>query len=147
MRKQVTEWAEKNKVDVTVDFITSTGNKILITAAAEAQAGNGHDLIQVYNWDVGNFAARLEPVDDVVNELSAQYGDYGAISEYLAKSEGHWWAVPSSTGTLNLTTCGRISMLKNFAGIDLLKMYPAHEADPKLSAGWNYDAFLGAAEA
>jgi ABC-type glycerol-3-phosphate transport system substrate-binding protein len=147
MQKQVNAWADKNKVEVTTDFITSSGNKILVTAAAEAQAGNGHDFMQMYNWDVGNFASRLEPADDVVTELSKQYGSYGTISEYLAKSEGHWWAVPSSTGTLNLTTCGRISMLKKFAGVDLLKMYPAHEADPKISQDWNYDAFLNAAEA
>ena len=147
MQKQVNTWAEKNKVEVTVDFITSSGNKILITAAAESQAGSGHDFMQMYNWDVGNYAGKLEPVDDVVKELSGKYGSYGAISEYLGKSEGHWWAVPSSTGTLNLTTCGRISMLKNYAGVDLLKMYPAHEADPKLSADWNYDTFLHAAEA
>ena len=147
MQKQVDAWANKNKVDVTVDFITSNGKKILITAAAEHQANDGHDFIQMYNWDVGNFAGKLEPVDDVIRSLSGQYGSYGAISEYLAKSNGHWWAVPSSTGTLNLTTCGRISLLKQHAGIDIQKMYPAGPADPKASEGWNYDAFLRAAEA
>jgi ABC-type glycerol-3-phosphate transport system substrate-binding protein len=147
MQKQVTAWAEKNKVEVAVDFITSNGNKLLITASAEAQAGTGHDFMPLYNWDVGSFASKLEPADDVVGELSKQYGSYGAISEYLAKSDGHWWAVPSSTGTLNLTTAGRISMLKNFAGIDVQKMYPTQEADPKLAADWNYEAFLHAAEA
>jgi len=147
MQKQVNAWAEKNKVEVSVDFITSNGKKILITAAAEHQANNGHDFIQMYNWDVGGFSNKLEPVDDVVKELSSQYGSYGAVSEYLAKSAGHWWAVPSSTGTLNLTTCGRISLLKKHAGIDVQKMYPAGPADPQASAGWNYDAFLKAAEA
>ena len=147
MQKQVNAWAEKNKVDVTVDFITSSGNKILITGAAEHQANSGHDFIQMYNWDVGNFANKLEPVDDVVKDLSSKYGAYSTISEYLGKSEGHWNAVPSSTGTLNLTTAGRISMLKKYAGVDILKMYPAGPADPKLSEGWNYDTFLQAAEA
>ena len=147
MQKQVNAWAEKNKVEVTVDFITSSGNKILITAAAEHQANSGHDFIQMYNWDVGNFANKLEPVDDVVRDLSTKYGAYSKISEYLGKSEGHWWAVPSSTGTLNLTTAGRISLLKKHAGIDLLKMYPAEKTDPKASEGWNYEAFLHAAEA
>ena len=147
MQKQVNTWAEKNKVEVALDFITSSGNKILITAAAEAQAGDGHDIMQMYNWDVGNFGDKLEPVDDVVKALSAQYGAYDKIVEYLGKSEGHWWAVPSSTGTLNLTTCGRISLLKKHAGVDLLSMYPAHAADPKASEGWNYDTFLNAAEA
>jgi ABC-type glycerol-3-phosphate transport system substrate-binding protein len=57
MQKQVTAWTEQNKVD----FITSSGNKILITAAAESQAGDGHDFMRMYNWDVGNFAAKLGP--------------------------------------------------------------------------------------
>ena len=147
MQKQVNAWADRNKVDVTVDFITSSGKKILITAAAEHQAGSGHDFIQMYNWDIGNFSSRLEPMDDVVKDMNAKYGAYSNISEYLAKSEGHWWAVPSSTGTLNLTTAARISLLKKHAGIDLLKMYPAERTDPKASEGWTYEAFLHAAEA
>jgi ABC-type glycerol-3-phosphate transport system substrate-binding protein len=146
MQKQVDAWAEKNKVDVTVDFITSSGSKILITAAAEAQAGSGHDFMQMYNWDVGAFAARLEPVDDVIKALTDSYGQYDTISEYLGKSSGHWWAVPSSNGTLNLTTCGRISMLKQYAGLDVVKMYPAHPVDASASSDWNYDRFLQVAE-
>ena len=31
-------WAAKNKVEVTIDFITSIGNKITLTLGAEAQA-------------------------------------------------------------------------------------------------------------
>ncbi len=147
MQKQVDAWANKNKVEVQVDFITSNGKKILITAAAEHQANSGHDFMQMYNWDVGNFADKLEPVDDVIKDLSTKYGSYGAISEYLARTKGKWVAVPSSTGTLNLTTCGRISLLKQHAGIDIRAMYPAGPADPKASEGWNYDTFLKAAEA
>ena len=147
MQRQVDAWAEKNKVDVTVDFITSSGSKILITAAAEAQAGSGHDVMQMSNWDIGSFASRLEPADDVIKALTDSYGNYDSIAEYLGKSAGHWWAVPSSTGTLNLTTCGRINMLKQYAGIDLLKMYPAHPTDGAAASDWNYDRFLDAAEA
>ena len=147
MKKQVDAWAEKNKVEMQVDFITSSGNKILITAAAEHQANSGHDFMQMYNWDIGNFSNKLEPVNDVITQLESKYGKYDTISEYLGKSKGQWWAVPSSTGTLNLTTCGRISMLKQYAGIDIQAMYPAGPADPKASEGWNYDAFLRAAEA
>ena len=44
MQKQVNAWAEKNKVDVTADFITGNGNKLLITGAAEAQSKTGHDI-------------------------------------------------------------------------------------------------------
>ena len=38
MQKQVNDWAAKNKVEASVDFITSTGNKLQLTGVAEAQA-------------------------------------------------------------------------------------------------------------
>src|SRR5476651_2176239 len=38
----VREWAEKEKVEVKIDFITSQGNKLLLTGAAESQAKAGH---------------------------------------------------------------------------------------------------------
>ena len=52
MQQQVDTWAAQSKVDVHVDFITSVGNKLLLTAAAEAQAKTGHDVIALYMWDV-----------------------------------------------------------------------------------------------
>ncbi len=147
MTKQVQAWAEQNKVEVTIDFITSNGSKIEVTQAAESQAGTGHDTLPFYNWEVQTYADRLEPVDDIVQRLTGKYGKYSAVHEYLAKTKGHWAALPSSTGTLNLTCCGRISMLKDYAGIDIQAMYPAHQSDSKSADGWNYDAFLKAAEA
>ncbi|MBV9553295.1 MAG: twin-arginine translocation signal domain-containing protein, partial [Alphaproteobacteria bacterium] len=38
LEKLCHEWAEKEKVEIKVDFITSNGDKDLLTAAAEAQA-------------------------------------------------------------------------------------------------------------
>jgi ABC-type glycerol-3-phosphate transport system substrate-binding protein len=146
MTKQVNTWAEKNKVDVTIDFITSNGFKIQVTQAAEAQAGTGHDTLPFSNWEVQTYSDKLEPVDDVVKYMTGRYGKYSPVHEYLATAKGHWGALPSSTGTLNLTCAGRISLLKQYAGIDVLAMYPAREADPSAAAGWNYDAFLQAAE-
>jgi ABC-type glycerol-3-phosphate transport system substrate-binding protein len=146
MTKQVNTWAEKNKVDVTIDFITSNGFKIQVTQAAEAQAGTGHDTLPFSNWEVHTYSDKLEPVDDVVKYMTGRYGKYSPVHEYLATAKGHWAALPSSTGTLNLTCAGRISLLKQYAGIDVLAMYPAHEADPSAAAGWDYDAFLQAAE-
>ena len=46
----VDEWAAKNKVEVTIDFIPSAGNKIILTQAAEAQARSGHDLLAFDQW-------------------------------------------------------------------------------------------------
>jgi ABC-type glycerol-3-phosphate transport system substrate-binding protein len=39
------EWSAKNNVEVKIDYITSQGDKLPITAAAEAQAGTGHDVM------------------------------------------------------------------------------------------------------
>src|SRR5215467_10358267 len=47
----VDEWAAKNKVEVTIDFIASAGNKIVLTQAAEAQARSGHDLLAFDQWN------------------------------------------------------------------------------------------------
>ena len=41
----VNEWAAKEKVEVSIDYITSQGNKDLLTIAAEAQAKSGHDIL------------------------------------------------------------------------------------------------------
>src|ERR1051325_10747521 len=43
-------WAEKEKVDLEIDFITSQGNKLILTAAAEAQARSGHDILALGRW-------------------------------------------------------------------------------------------------
>src|SRR3954469_13440842 len=103
MTRQVQAWADRNKVDVHIDFITSNGFKIQVTQAAEAQAGTGHDVLPFYSWEVQTYADRLEPVDDVIQAMEKQYGQYSPIAKYLASSKGQWKAVPSSTGNLNLT--------------------------------------------
>jgi spermidine/putrescine-binding protein len=110
MKKQVMAWADKNKVDVAIDFITSNGHKIQITQAAEAQAKTGHDFLPFYNWEVNTYADQLEPMDDVVEAMTTQYGQYSPIHEYLSKLKAHWRALPSSTGTLNLSCCGRLDL-------------------------------------
>ena len=38
LTKLCNEWAEKNKVEITIDYITTQGDKLLLTGAAEAQA-------------------------------------------------------------------------------------------------------------
>src|SRR6478736_7782801 len=65
----VDEWAAKNKVDVTIDFIASAGNKIILTQAAEAQARSGHDLLAFDQWAAQQYADKLTPVNDVMDPL------------------------------------------------------------------------------
>ncbi len=143
----VDAWAEKNKVDVKVDFLTSTGEKINITMAAEAQAGRGHDIFAFEQWTVHQWSDRLTPVDDVVSSLVKQYGPINKANAYLGQIDGKWMAVPTSLGSAPLTICGRISMLKEYAGIDVREWYPAHETKPGHADAWTYDEQLRAAEA
>jgi ABC-type glycerol-3-phosphate transport system substrate-binding protein len=147
MKKQVAAWAEKNKVEVQADFITGNGNKLLMTRAAEAQARTGHDMLAFQTWDVHQYADYLEPVDDVMGRLAAQYGPTNEICEYLGKVEGHWRAVPISSGTQIKGPCGRISLLKNLAGLDVVAMYPARPEHTAAADLWTYEAMLGAMEA
>ncbi len=147
IKKQVATWADKNKVDVSVDFITSNGFKNLLTINAEAQAKTGHDVITIPNWEVQNQAAFLEPVDDVVKRLEAANGRANRVSYYLGQSKGSWLAVPSSWGTQNKGPCGRISLMRDLAGLDLPKMYPASATATPEAAAWTYEAMLKAAEA
>src|ERR1043166_3579594 len=63
------ERAEKEKDDLTVDFITSNGDKDLLTAAAEAQARTGHDVMQLTAWYAPGYAESLEPGDDIMAAL------------------------------------------------------------------------------
>lgn len=140
----IKEWADKEKVDVKVDYITSQGNKLLLTLQAEAQAGSGHDIMEFTNWESAQMNAALEPVDDVVKRVVANNGPIDPAVEYLGKFEGHWLGVPMTRGTLLLGCCSRFDMMKEYAGIDVQALYPAGK--PPNDASWTWDAFLAAAE-
>jgi ABC-type glycerol-3-phosphate transport system substrate-binding protein len=141
----VEEWAAKEKVDVQIDYITTQGNKLLLTFAAEAQAGSGHDILATVNWYIHDNAEHLEPVDDVMEPLIRQNGPVNATVEYLGKVDGRWLAVPATIGSQMKGPCSRIDLMKRHAGIDVQAIYPA-DAPPK-AENWTYDAFLKAAEA
>ena len=147
MKKLVDAWAEKNKVDVQLDFLASVGIKIQITMAAEAQARTGHDVYAFDQWTVQQYADSLDPVDDVMQRLIAKYGKLGHAYEYLAVVDKHWMAVPVGWGSAPLPPCGRISMLKQFCGVDVQAWFPAHPATPEASKDWTYDTQLKMAEA
>jgi ABC-type glycerol-3-phosphate transport system substrate-binding protein len=147
MRQLCMEWAAKEKVDLSVDFITSVGDKLLMTLSAEAQAKTGHDILSFQLWYAAGQAENLTPVDDVMAALISENGKVDASAEYLGKQEGRWIAVPGTWGNSNFPCVARIDLMKQHCGIDLVKMYPAGgPADPALADAWTYDAFLKAAE-
>ena len=147
LAKLCNEWAAKEKVDITIDFITTQGDKLNLTIAAEAQAKAGHDILQMGDWYAAAQADNLEPVDDLVMALITEHGKLAQGSEYIGKQKGRWIAVPTGIQTTALTPCARIDHFKQYVGLDVTRMYPAGiPPDQALVDAWTWDAFLAAAD-
>ncbi len=140
----IKEWSEKEKVEVKVDYITSQGNKLLLTGAAESQAKSGHDIIALSTWLPSRYANQLAAVDDIMEPLIKQNGAVNATVEYLSHLKGKWVAVPATVGSQIKGPCSRLDYMKQYAGLDMQALYPAG-APPKAD-GWTFDTFLKAAE-
>jgi len=141
------EWADKEKVEITIDYITSQGDKLNLTQAAESQARSGHDILSFLAWAAAAQTDNLEPVDDIMAPLIAVNGKISQGIEYVARQKGHWIAVPSCVGSPTLPSCARIDLFKEYLGVDLTEMYPAGKpANDQLAEKWTWDFFLTAAE-
>src|SRR5436305_7340723 len=141
----VNEWAEKAKVEVTIDYIPSQGNKNLLTIAAEAQAKSGHDIFAMPTWWAHANSEQLEDVADIMKPIVAENGDVNGTAKYLGTLNDKWLGVPACVGSQIKGPCSRIDLMKKHAGIDVQAMYPAG-SEPK-AENWTLDTFLKAAEA
>ncbi len=141
----VNEWAAKEKVEVQIDYITGQGNKLLITASAEAQAKSGHDILAMSTWSPHEYANSLESVDDIMEPLIKQNGVVNGTVTYLGRAQNRWLAVPATIGSQIKGPCSRIDLMKQHAGIDVQAMYPA--GSPPMAENWTLDTFIKAAEA
>ncbi len=146
LAKLCREWADKEKVDLQIDFITTQGDKLNLTIAAEAQAKSGHDVLQMGDWYAAAQADNLEPVDELVNSLVAEHGKLVQGSEYIGRQKGRWIAVPTGIQTTAMTPCARIDYFKQHVGLDVTRMYPVGPPDKELADTWTWDNFLTAAE-
>ncbi len=140
----IKEWSDREKVEVKIDYITSQGNKLLLTLSAEAQSGSGHDIMEFTNWESAQMNQAIEPVDDVVQNVVAKNGPIDPAVEFIGKYQGHWLGVPMTRGTLLLGCTARFDMMKDAGGVDVQALYPAGK--PPNDASWTWDAFLVAAE-
>jgi ABC-type glycerol-3-phosphate transport system substrate-binding protein len=95
----VNEWAEKEKVEVTIDYIPSQGNKNLLTIAAEAQAKSGHDIFAMPTWWAHANAEQLEDVADLMGPIVAENGEVNGTVTYLGKAGDKWLGVPACVGS------------------------------------------------
>jgi extracellular solute-binding protein len=148
LNKICQEWGEKNHVEVHIDFITSVGDKDMLTASAEAQAHTGHDIMQHRSWQIAVHRNVLDPMDDIIDRLVKEHGPISKISEYLAKYDGKWRAIPSVVGSQVKPCCSRIDLYKQHCGVDLTEIFPTDEAkrDKAKVDSWNWDLYLSTAE-
>src|SRR5438067_7037300 len=107
----VEEWAAKEKVEVTIDYITSQGDKNLITIAAEAQGRSGHDILAFPTWYPHAYQEQLVDVTDIMEPLIKQNGAVNDTVTYLGKANNKWLAVPATIGSQIKGPCSRIDLM------------------------------------
>lgn len=138
-------WGKANGVEVKIDYITSIGQKNILTAAAEARAKTGHDYVDLPTWQTTIHKESLEPVDEVVKYLTDQYGPMTPDAEYLFNHDGVWRALPAPAGgNHGYPMVSRLDYFKKYVNVDLKKIFPAGKnRDKSLVETWNYENFLG----
>jgi ABC-type glycerol-3-phosphate transport system substrate-binding protein len=141
----VNEWAAKEKVEVSIDYITSQGNQNLLKIAAEAQAKSGHDIFAMPTWWPHANSDLLEPVNDIMTPIIAENGAVNGTVQYLGQLDGKWLGVPACIGSQIKGPCSRIDLMKKLANIDVQEIYPV--GGPPKADNWTLDTFLKAAEA
>jgi ABC-type glycerol-3-phosphate transport system substrate-binding protein len=141
----VNEWAAKEKVEVSIDYITSQGNQNLLKIAAEAQAKSGHDIFAMPTWWPHANSDLLEPVNDIMTPIIAENGNVNGTVQYLGQLDGKWLGVPACIGSQIKGPCSRIDLMKKLANIDVQEIYPV--GGPPKADNWTLDTFLKAAEA
>ncbi len=131
----VNEWAEKEKVEVSIDYITSNGSKDEITIAAEAQAKSGHDILRDADL-VATCPDRTARADERRDEAAHRAERRRQRHRGVSRPElnDQWHAVPFCVGSQIKGPCSRIDLMKKHAGIDVQEMYPAG-ARPRPTTG------------
>src|SRR5437763_14103948 len=104
LTKLCKEWAEKEKVEIKIDYITSQRDKLNLTQAAESQARSGHAMLTFLAWAAAAQSDNLEPVDDIMGPLTAANGKISEGIEFVATQNGHWIGVPACVRSPTLPT-------------------------------------------
>jgi hypothetical protein len=147
MKQLAEDWGKKNNVEVNIDFITSVGEKLMVTAAEEARAKTGHDVLSHILWQIAIFQNELEPMDDVVGEMEKKHGPYTETASYLARFNNSWRGIVAPTGSSTFPMVSRLDLWKQYTNLDLKELFPAGPRDQaKIDQEWTYEKFLGYAK-
>ena len=93
----VNEWAAKEKVEVSIDYISEPGQQVSSSRSQQKrQAKSGHDILAMPTWWPHAQADLLEPMNDVMEPLIKQNGEVNGTVKYLGKAGDKWLGVPAS---------------------------------------------------
>ena len=130
MKKLVDEWAEKNKVDVRARLPHLRRQQ---DQHHHGRRGAGQDRARhLCVRPVDGAAVRRQPRSDGRRDEAADRANTASWvtpTSISASSDKHWMAVPVGWGSAPLTPCGRISLLKKFADIDVQAMVSGAPVD------------------
>ena len=114
-----------------------------MTIAAEAQGGAGHDCIALATWQVHQYADKLAPVDDVMQDLTGKYGKTNEVCEYLGRVQPSGARCRPVRARRLRARAGASACCATHAGLDVVGMYPAKPEHTAAADGWTYEAMLG----
>ena len=105
-------------------------------------------MFSLPTWYSTMFKHSLDPIDDVVEDIINKHGPLLDSARFYAHLDGHWKRVTSTRLDHFLILLYQdMIYLKEHAGIDLKKIFPAHDnRNEELINNWTYDTFLIAAE-
>src|SRR5213076_3194942 len=96
LRRQIAEYSQQMKVQVTLETINANDLQARITAAI--QSGSGADIIlMLHNWP-HLYANALADVSDLCEWKGREQGGYYPHNEAAARSGKRWLALPWGTG-------------------------------------------------
>src|SRR5437764_789064 len=85
LTKLCKEWAEKEKVEIKIDYITSQGDKLNLTQAAEAQARSGHDMLTFLAWVDAVLRAHVAAMVDKDGTITVKSDAMKQVLEWFKK--------------------------------------------------------------
>jgi ABC-type glycerol-3-phosphate transport system substrate-binding protein len=86
-------------------------------------------------------------MDDVMAALEKDAGPVNEVATFLAKIDGHWYGIPTSTGSQVKPCCSRLDLYQQHCGLDLKKIFPASDQrDKALTDTWDWNLYLSTAE-
>src|SRR5438132_12208279 len=104
------DFAAQHSAAFAGDFIDQP--EVAAKLTAEEQARSGHDIIDLQDNLPTIHKDYLVPLDDVVADISKQFGNFYQVAKDSGYGDGHWLALPwTGNGTLAAYPpdyCGRV---------------------------------------